>query len=459
MSITNQLWLSQSLLPKDNAITLGSTQYPIAIVTCNRLNADELMVTNQTTINNTDIKDPLVTLAHGNTSDVVNTGILHSYVSSGQKYGGLLRYAGNSKYYLTRDASTLPTVSTDISTLSRADLFTGELTATKNTLTNTTNQLVLGTTNTTTISSTAPSSSRTYTIPDAGGPANFILSTAPSSQSITNNLFVYGTLSSSSGDGKTYTSLSTSLLTQSDATTNNLINTESKSLVFRTADSATPETQTTMLSLASTQNRSHLPLWISTTSLQLKMGANGNSTTINCPIASADRTYVVPDVKVDADFLLTQGDQTIPGKKTFSGGAPILGITDGSNAAAGYVGEYIESVVRVANTGASSLYADYTSITLTAGDWDIFVTANFYQINAGTTAFLVGVSSTAGNSASGLQLGNNVMQESTAGVGFQSSATIHWRRNITSSTTYYAKYNDGGLQYDTTAKICARRVR
>jgi len=39
----------------------------------------------------------------------------------------------------------------------------------------TTDQLVLGTTNTTTISSTAPAASRTYTIPDAGSASNFAL--------------------------------------------------------------------------------------------------------------------------------------------------------------------------------------------------------------------------------------------------------------------------------------------
>lgn len=44
------------------------------------------------------------------------------------------------------------------------------------TATNTTNQIVLGTTNTTTISSTAPSASRVYTIQDAGAAANFIMS-------------------------------------------------------------------------------------------------------------------------------------------------------------------------------------------------------------------------------------------------------------------------------------------
>lgn len=39
-----------------------------------------------------------------------------------------------------------------------------------------TNQLVFGTTNTTTINSTAPSASRVYTIPDAGADANFVMS-------------------------------------------------------------------------------------------------------------------------------------------------------------------------------------------------------------------------------------------------------------------------------------------
>lgn len=44
------------------------------------------------------------------------------------------------------------------------------------TIGNTTNQLILGNTNTTTITSPAPVSSRTYTILDAGGAANFVMS-------------------------------------------------------------------------------------------------------------------------------------------------------------------------------------------------------------------------------------------------------------------------------------------
>lgn len=53
------------------------------------------------------------------------------------------------------------------------------------TLTATTNQLTLGTTNTATISATAPSASRTYTIPDPGANANFVMDTA-SALTITN---------------------------------------------------------------------------------------------------------------------------------------------------------------------------------------------------------------------------------------------------------------------------------
>lgn len=43
------------------------------------------------------------------------------------------------------------------------------------TISPTSNQLVLGVTNTTTISATAPAASRTYTLPDAGGAADFVL--------------------------------------------------------------------------------------------------------------------------------------------------------------------------------------------------------------------------------------------------------------------------------------------
>lgn len=58
-------------------------------------------------------------------------------------------------------------------------------TFTSETLSATSNQLTLGTTNTATISATAPSVSRTYTIPDPGADANFVMDSA-SALTITN---------------------------------------------------------------------------------------------------------------------------------------------------------------------------------------------------------------------------------------------------------------------------------
>lgn len=50
------------------------------------------------------------------------------------------------------------------------------------------------------------------------------------------------------------------------------------------------------------------------------------------------------------------------------------GVSDGSNAPAGYVGEIIESTVLVGSAVSltSAVTSDITSISLTAGDWDVF---------------------------------------------------------------------------------------
>ncbi len=70
----------------------------------------------------------------------------------------------------------------------------GTLNGTAATLSALTNQIVMGTTNTTTISATAPAASRTYTLPDAGSAASFILSTSGSGQSIAGGLTTSGGL-------------------------------------------------------------------------------------------------------------------------------------------------------------------------------------------------------------------------------------------------------------------------
>ena len=64
---------------------------------------------------------------------------------------------------------------------------------------------------------------------------------------------------------------------------------------------------------------------------------------------------------------------TWTGLHTFNGGAIVKGTTTSDNAAAGMVGEYIESAIAIGtNTALTTATAtNLTSVSLTAGDWDV----------------------------------------------------------------------------------------
>lgn len=131
----------------------------------------------------------------------------------------------------------------------------GALFGTTLTLSATSNQMVIGTTNTTTLSYTAPASSRTYTIPDAGGNVEFVM--AGGTQTI--------------AGAKTFSSAVT----------------------------------------------------INPTTNQIVLGVT-NTTTISSTAPAASRVYTIPDVGGSADFLFTVGAQTITGAKTFASSALLL---------------------------------------------------------------------------------------------------------------------------------------
>ena len=57
--------------------------------------------------------------------------------------------------------------------------------------------------------------------------------------------------------------------------------------------------------------------------LTLKTGSAGNSIFITVPSISANHTYTIPDVGSSAAFVLTSGSQTIGGSKTFAAGQTI----------------------------------------------------------------------------------------------------------------------------------------
>ncbi len=123
---------------------------------------DNLTVANNASLKNVTIRDTSNQLVLGTT----NTVTISSTAPAASRTYTIPDTAANSNFIMSDLAQTINGVKT----------FTSALTGPSATLTNTTNQLVLGTTNTTTISSVAPASSRTYTIPDAGTNANFVMS-------------------------------------------------------------------------------------------------------------------------------------------------------------------------------------------------------------------------------------------------------------------------------------------
>ena len=114
----------------------------------------------------------------------------------------------------------------------------------------------------------------------------------------------------------------------------------------------------------------------------------------------------------------------------------IVGVTDGSNANAGVVGEYISAQVTASTTGLTSASTTtVTSISLTAGDWDV-IGAIAYNFGVGCIASsaygAVSTGSSLPNSANG---GSTFIATTlTAGTGL-TLPVPSIRVNVTTTTT------------------------
>lgn len=144
-------------------------------------------------------------------------------------------------------------------------------------------------------------------------------------------------------------------------------------------------------------------------------------------------------------------------------GSNLVGTTTNDSAATGYVGEAVRSYVSsYTNFPTTSQYGDLTSISLTAGDWD--VSANMTAIigTSNMTAWRMGITSTSGNSGTGFNDGDNTAfaYPPTAIIAVSACVPV-FRVSISATTTYYLKYfatyASGNPQ--ATGRISARRVR
>jgi len=126
-------------------------------------------------------------------------------------------------------------------------------------------------------------------------------------------------------------------------------------------------------------------------------------------------------------------------------GTTLTGTTTNDSAATGFIGEFISSSTASGGAGAttSGNYSDLVSVTLTAGDWDVsmFVVCGLSGAT-GLTSETVGISTTAGNSGTGLVYGQTVTDMVPAtGLYSPSSSIPLVRASLSGSTTYYLKVN------------------
>jgi len=173
---------------------------------------------------------------------------------------------------------------------------------------------------------------------------------------------------------------------------------------------------------------------------------------------------------VGATTATTGAFTTITASSTItpSSTAGIVGTTTNNNANAGSVGEYVSSYISTyANYPATGVFGDATSISLTAGDWDISYT--IFCTNGGTANWSEAISwigTASGNNTTNLLGGDNTCDTAFARSilsmpGFNQSIPA-WRASIASTTTYYLKvyadYNLGAAPVYK-CRISARRVR
>lgn len=167
------------------------------------------------------------------------------------------------------------------------------------------------------------------------------------------------------------------------------------------------------------------------------------------------------------NVVQTTGNQSISGTKDFTGQLLGKGTATNDNAATGYIGEYVESSVGPnINAAATGTWDDLTSISLTAGDWDVTLSGSHKRNTATWTGAFFGISTTSGNTAPpggfGLDTTDNEWASSATTPVVVQDGLASWRISVSSTTTIYFKrrmdYSAGTAQTGR-ANIRARRVR
>lgn len=136
----------------------------------------------------------------------------------------------------------------------------------------------------------------------------------------------------------------------------------------------------------------------------------------------------------------------------------IVGTTTNDNVAAGKVGEFVSSVVAVASAVSctSPTARDITSISLTAGDWDLWGNTGF-AVSGGATALAGWISSTSAT----LPDGSLISTITAAAIASNTFCVPYVRMSLSGTTTIYLSCRAvfGAGTVTAFGGIFARRVR
>lgn len=152
---------------------------------------------------------------------------------------------------------------------------------------------------------------------------------------------------------------------------------------------------------------------------------------------TTDLTLLAP--KAGPTFTGTATFATVDVNTLFKG----KGTVSADSADAGDIGEYVESnQTATVNAPTSTQLGDLTSISLTAGDWDVTGNVSWTENGSTTTVVEGGISVTTGNSATGLTYGVNRFQAEPATAAHDINIPVtSYRINVSSTTTVYLKFS------------------
>jgi len=382
--------------------------------------------------------------------------------------------------------------------------------STQVTINPTTNQLILGTTNTITLTAPTPAASIVYTIPDAGTSASFVMT--ESAQTI-NGLKTFtgvvtiptGAVGAPSltfaGDSNTgiFLAAADSLGISTNGTERLRINSTGNVLIGNTTLRTNIDGGSTLLGLEGTTfgtssfsvirnaNSVNPPGILLGKTRGTTVGSNtivqNNDVLGTIYFLGADGTNLVEGATISANVDGTPGSTDMPTRLVFStsadgsatptecgrfsstGAFSAKGTDTNDDASAGYIGQYIESVVSTAtNVPTSTQFGDLTSISLTAGDWDLNGMIIFAENGATWTGVRVGISTTSGNSTAGMTTGSDRSLNawiSSVTTPTSSTLNVFRRLSLSATTTVYLKYESDYTLGTPQAQgsIKARRVR